>query len=78
MVTWWHHKAKVEHVGGVKIQEANEYTKKGNSQSEAQTGKKKYIKRKRCFPSSLAVAAGYQDCPVIGRFQRQQSKTRQK
>lgn len=28
MRTWWHHKAKAEHVGGVKIQEANEYTQK--------------------------------------------------
>lgn len=50
MVTWWHHKAKVEHVGGVKIEEANEYTKKGNSQSEAQTGKKYIYKKETLFP----------------------------
>lgn len=34
-----------------------------------------FKKRKHHFPSSPAVAAGFQDCPVIGRFQRQQSKT---
>lgn len=40
--------------------------------------KEQNIKRKHCFPSAPAVAAGYPDCPVIGRFQSQQSKTRQK
>lgn len=58
------------------------------SQSEASAGHKKCLflktekrtkhEKETLFPISPAVAAGYPDCPVIGRFQSQQSKTRRK
>lgn len=85
-MTRWHHKAKVENVGGVKIFRSRSKWiyegKKKNSQSEARTSSKKNKKIKKqnkketSFPIKPGGGSRLSDCPVIGRFQRQQSKTK--